>query len=73
MPLEVKKKQGETSKSLVYRFSKKVKQSGILIEARRKRFFERRRSKKLEKRAALRRKQIEEERQRLEKLGEIRY
>jgi len=36
--IEVRKKEGETTSSLFYRFSKRVKQSGVLREARKRRF-----------------------------------
>jgi ribosomal protein S21 len=36
--IEAHKKEGESSSSLLYRFSKKVKQSGVLREARKRRF-----------------------------------
>jgi len=72
MALEVKKiNSKETSQEVVRRFFRKVKQSGILIQARKNRFYERKKNKQMEKRAALRRKQLMEEYQRLEKLGQI--
>lgn len=37
----VRRKEGEQASSLVYRFTKKVKQSGVLIEAKKRRFTER--------------------------------
>lgn len=36
--LEVRKKEGESMSSFLYRFSKRVKQSGILKEVKKKRF-----------------------------------
>ncbi len=36
--LEVRRKEGETPASLMFRFGKRVKQSGILMEARKRRF-----------------------------------
>ena len=38
MATEVKKKEGETLSAFIYRFSKKIKQSGVLREARKRRF-----------------------------------
>ncbi len=38
MPIEIKRKEGESTGSFLYRFSKRVKQSGILKEVKRKRF-----------------------------------
>ena len=36
--LEIKRKEGENIGSMLYRFSKKVKQSGVLKEAKKRRF-----------------------------------
>lgn len=36
--LEVKKREGETSGSFLFRFTKKVKRSGVLKEVRKRRF-----------------------------------
>lgn len=36
--MEIKRKEGESGTSLLYRFSKKVQQSGILKEVRKRRF-----------------------------------
>lgn len=69
MPLEVKKQERETSQSLVRRFSRRVKNSGILRRARKSRFREREKSVTLKKRSALRREELKKEYQRLEKLG----
>lgn len=55
MPLRVRKQPRETSQSLTYRFSQKIRKSGILFEARKKRFKKRKKSRQLIKRSALRR------------------
>ncbi|MDD5430817.1 MAG: 30S ribosomal protein S21 [Candidatus Pacebacteria bacterium] len=39
--MHINKKEGETTGSLLYRFSKKMQQSGILREARKRRFHNR--------------------------------
>ena len=72
MPLEIKKEGRETSQSLVRRFSKRIKQSGILVQARNSRFRERSKSPQLKKRSALRREQLKREYQRKEKMGKPR-
>lgn len=36
--IEVKKKEGESSSGLLFRFSKKVRQSGVMKEVRKRRF-----------------------------------
>jgi len=69
MVLEVKKAERETSQSLVRRFSKRIKQSGILLRARKSRFKERPKSRQMKKRAALRREELKKEYEKLEKLG----
>lgn len=71
--VEVKKKDGESNESLLRRFSRKVQQSGILIRARKLRFFERTKSKNLQRRSALKRAELREEREELKKLGKISY
>lgn len=69
MALEIKKEERETSQSLVRRFSKRIKQSGILIHARKARYKKRPKSRQMKKRAALRREELRKEYERLEKLG----
>jgi len=69
MALEIKRKERENSQSLIRRFSKRLKRSGILIRARRIRFFERKKSKQGKKRAALRRIEKREEYEKAEKMG----
>ncbi len=49
----VRKKEGETIGSLLYRFSKKVQQSGILKEAKKRRFFKRSQNRNKRKLAAM--------------------
>ena len=55
MALEVKKKEKESSKSLVHRFTKTVRQSGVLLQVRSKQFKKRTKSELANKRSALRR------------------
>ncbi len=71
MPLEVKKQERESTQGLIRRFSKAIKRSGILKEARKNRFRQRPLSEAAKKRAALRKKRIQEEYQRKDKLGLI--
>jgi hypothetical protein len=54
MPLEVKKQNRENTQSLVRRFSRRIKQSGILNRVRRNRFRKRIKSENMQKRTALR-------------------
>jgi len=69
MPLEVKKKERESSQNLVRRFTKRVQQSGILKRARKTVFKQRVKSHEMAKRAALRRETKREEYKRIQKLG----
>ena len=55
MPVQVTKKEKETSQNLVHRFTKTVRQSGILLQLRKNRFFKRAKSDLVNKRGALRR------------------
>ncbi|MCP6719971.1 MAG: 30S ribosomal protein S21 [Patescibacteria group bacterium] len=41
MPIEIKKKEGESLGSFLYRFNKRIRQSGILKEAKKRRFHSR--------------------------------
>ena len=41
MPVKVVKKEGESSSAMMYRFSKKIQQGGVLKEAKKRRFSER--------------------------------
>ena len=69
MSLEIKKQDRETTQSLIRRFTKSIKQSGILREARRRRFFERPLGKQAKKAVALRKIRAREEYAKAEKLG----
>lgn len=71
MPLEAKKQDRENSQSLVRRFSTKMKKSGILISARKNRFFGKPKSKQMKKRSALRREVLRKEYKKKEKLGKL--
>jgi len=55
VPVNVTKKERETSQNLVHRFTKTVRQSGILLQLRKNRFFKRAKSDLVNKRSALRR------------------
>lgn len=69
MALEVHKKLGENSQGLLRRFTKKVKQSGVLMRARKNRFYKREKSRQMRQRAALRREELRKEYEQLKKLG----
>ena len=69
MSLQAKKQEKENSQSLMRRFRKKVKQSGVLRKARKNRFHEPSKSRPMKKKAALRRETLKKEYKRLEKMG----
>ena len=69
MALEVKRKDKESPQNLVHRFTKTVRQSGILLELREKRFHKRQKSVLAKKRSALRRVKLIAEKKRQEKLS----
>lgn len=68
MPLEIQKKEKESSQRLVRRFFKRIRESGILRRARESRFRKRPLSKTKKKLAALRREEIKKKLQRMEKM-----
>lgn len=69
VPIEVKKKQGESTRSLLRRFSRRIQQSGVLIRARKARFFDKGKSRRERRESALRRVQIVKEKDKLRKMG----
>jgi ribosomal protein S21 len=69
MGIEVRKKEGETASSLLFRFTKKVRQSGVLAEARKRRFKDRRINRNKRRVSAIYRAAKRAEMERLKKLG----
>jgi len=69
MALEVKRKERESSQSLAHRFTKVVRQSGVLLEVRSKQFRKRAKSALAKKRSAIRRVELRAEKKRQDKLG----
>lgn len=69
--VEVKRKDGESFESLVRRFNRKIQQSGVLVRARRIRFFTPTRSRNLLREDALRRAENREKREELKKMGKL--
>ncbi len=67
--VEVKKKDNESFDSLLRRFNRKIQQSGVLIRARRIRFFEAPKSRNLQKVAARRRSQIKAQKEEQKRMG----
>ena len=71
MALEVKRKEKENNNSIVHRFTRSVIQSGIIKEARSRKFRLRPLSKMAKKRIALRKVRAKTEYERKVKQGEI--
>lgn len=69
MAVTVKKREGESATALVYRFSKKVQRSGILREARRKRFHIRKTNRNMRRKSALHREKKSAEVEASKKMG----
>jgi len=69
--VEVKRKEGESAESLLRRFTKRVQQSGVLLRAKRARFFESPKTKRETREDAIRRKSIRERKEYLRKIGKL--
>jgi len=71
MVIEIQKKEKETSQSLVRRFSRRLRRSGILLRMRRSQFYKRSKSNQLKKRAALRKEELKKDYEKKKKLGKL--
>ncbi|MEK7507556.1 MAG: 30S ribosomal protein S21 [Patescibacteria group bacterium] len=69
MGIEVKRKQGESASALMFNFSKRIKRSGVLKEARRRLFYARTVSRIKRKASALQKDKKKKEIDRARKLG----
>ncbi|MFA6897127.1 MAG: 30S ribosomal protein S21 [Patescibacteria group bacterium] len=69
--IEVKKKDNESVGSLLRRFSRKVQQSGLLLQARSSRFQEKTKSRTERRKSALRRNEIVAQKEKDRKLGKL--
>ena len=69
--VDVKRRKGESFEGLFRRFTRRVQQSGRLLEARKHRFHEPEHSKNSVRRSALRRKDIRQKREYLLKTGKL--
>lgn len=69
MALQVKRKEKENSQNLVHRFTKVVRQSGLLLELREKQFHRRAKSSLKKKRSALRRVELRIQKRKQDKLS----
>lgn len=69
--VEVFRKENESAANLLRRFSRRVQNSGILLRARRVRFFSQKKSRRQRREDAIRRNILQREREWLEKLGKL--
>lgn len=69
--IEIKRKERESTAGLLRRFSKKVRQSGTLLTARKNRFYQKPKNKYQQKVTALRRERLRALRKKLLKSGEL--
>lgn len=69
MAIEVRKKDKESTGSLLRRFSRRVQQSGVLLRARKNRFYQKPKTRRQMKASALRRQELRKQRAELIKLG----
>jgi len=67
--IEVKKQSGETTRGLLRRFSRRIQQSGILIQVRKERFYEKDKNRGERRKSAVRRVKIGKEKEKLRKMG----
>ncbi|QQG44995.1 MAG: 30S ribosomal protein S21 [Candidatus Sungiibacteriota bacterium] len=69
--VEVRKREHETTGAMLRRFTRRVQRSGVLINARKTRFYVPKPKRRFIRERALRRIQTAKERERLEKLGKL--
>ena len=71
MAIEVRKKDKETTGSLLRRFSRRVQQSGVLLSARKGRFYKKPKSRREMRESALYRAKVRKEVDKLKKMGKF--
>lgn len=69
--IEVKKKDRESSESLIRRFSRRIQQSGVLVQARRARFRMEEKSKRQVREGAMYKAQVKKIVNKLKKMGKF--
>jgi len=69
--MEVRRKPKEPTSFLLRRFTQKVRESGILIEAKKSQFFEKKQSKGQRRKSALEREGKRKTKMKLKKLGKL--
>ena len=68
---EIRRKEHETAPAMLRRFTRSVQQSGVLLQARKIRFYLSKPTKRVMRERALRKIKNNKERLRLEKLGKL--
>lgn len=71
MAVEVKKRENESPSALIYRFIKRVQQTGVLREAKKRRFHNRSQNRLKRRVSALHREEKKHEIERARKMGEL--
>lgn len=69
--IEVKKKDRESSESLIRRFSRRVQQSGVLVQARRARFRKDEKTRRELRQGAMYKEKVKKVVSRLKKMGKF--
>lgn len=69
--IEVRKKDRETSESLIRRFSRRVQQSGVLVRARKSRFRVEEKTKREKREGAMYKEKVKKMVDRLKKMGKF--
>jgi ribosomal protein S21 len=67
--MELKRREGESISAFLYRFSKKIQRSGVLLEVKKRRFKNRLVSKQKRRVSALHREQKKKEVEKMRKMG----
>lgn len=67
--VEVKRKDNESFDNLLRRFNRKIQQSGVLVRARKTRFFAPAKSRNLQRSVAQRRAEMREVREEMKRMG----
>ncbi len=69
--VEVKRREHESVESLIRRFNKRVQQSGVILRAKKRRFYETPRTKRELRQAAVRGQMITKRKEYLRKTGQL--
>lgn len=69
--LEVKRKEGESFEALMRRFSKKLLQSGRILQAKKVKYYQKPLNKRAQKQRAIRREEIKKKREYLRRIGKL--